>query len=243
MSFAYNASCILRVIRQKENNISSFTFTDALGTELSHHGHLVKLDMIKLMVESQLERYNRLLRQELFFGEEIPSHFIPDIAIEKLVDDVQNRSTGYTFIEDPRNGFSDYKDAYGVWLLSDEGRRKRFMYDNGTTLVWKPQPAIEIIKSFKSLDLELAAGVIFSAGPSSRASEFSRHLFRRMPGATQNLGLVLHNVSLNATTDKTSHQRMVDRFVPHIPTREWALVLLPFCHLPSIYRISGRASL
>jgi hypothetical protein len=226
MSFAYNASCILRVIRQKESNISSFTFTDALGTELSHNGHLVNLGMIKKMVEGQMDTYHQVLRQKFFFGEEIPPDLMPNFEIEKLVDNVQNRSTGYTFLEDPRNGFGVYKEAYGVWFLSDEGRRRRYTYHNGTDLVWKSNLAIEIIKTFKELDLELAPGLIFSAGPSSRAAEFSRHLLRRMPGASQNLGLALHNVSLNATTDKTSHQRMVDCFIPHIPTREWALVLL-----------------
>jgi hypothetical protein len=47
-----------------------------------------------------------------------------------------------------------------------------------------------------------------------------------MAGAVRNIGIVLHNVSLNSTTDKTSHQRMADYFIPHIPTREWAVVFL-----------------
>jgi hypothetical protein len=226
MSFAYNASCILRVIRQKENNISSFTFTDVLGTELSNRGHIINLGMIKKMVEGQLVKYHQVLQKLFFFGEEIPVHLMPEIEIEKLLDDVQNRSTGYTFVEDPRNGFADHKAAYGLWFLSDQDRKKKYTYHNGAKLVWKPKPAIELIKAFKALDLELAPGLVFSAGPSSRATEFSRMLLREMPGATRNLGLALHNVSLNATTDKTSHQRMLDTFVPHIPTREWALVLL-----------------
>jgi hypothetical protein len=226
MSFAYNASCLLRVIRRQEHNISSFTFTDALGTELSHNGHLINLSMIKDMVEGQLNSYHRVLQREFFFGEEIPLNFLPDFEISKLVDNVQNRSTGYTFVEDPRNDFAKYKDVYGVWLLSDERRRQSYTYHNGTDLVWNPNRAIELIKSFKALDLELAPGLILSAGPSSRSTEFSRQLFRQMPGADRNLGLVLHNVSLNATNDKTSHQRLMDRFVPHIPTREWAVVIL-----------------
>ena len=218
MAFAYNASLILCIIRRSENNISSFTFTNALGTELSHCGNLVDFDMIKKMIIGQLDNYHLVLQQRFFFGEEIPSNLMPVFEIDKLVDDVQNRSTGYTFLEDPRNGFSTYKEVYGIWLLSDQGCRRHFTYHNGTEIVWKPKEAIEMIKSFKALDQELAPGIVFSAGPSSCGTEFSWSLFRQMPGADHNLGLALHNVSLNATTDKSSHQQMIDRFVPHVPT-------------------------
>jgi len=174
--------------------------------------------MIKKMIIGQLDNYHLVLQQRFFFGEEIPSNLMPIFEINKLVDDVQNRSTGYTFLEDPCNGFSTYKEVYGIWLLSDQGRRRRFTYHNGTEIVWKPKEAIEMIKSFKALDQESAPGIVFSAGPSSCGTEFSWSLFRQMPGADHNLGLALHNVSLNATTDKSSHQQMIDRFVPHVPT-------------------------
>jgi len=233
MSFAYNASCILRVIRKNEANISSFAFTDVLGTELSHRGHLINLGMIKNMVEEQLKSYKEVLRRRLFFGESIPSEFLPEFEIEKIVDDVQTHATGYTFLEDPRNGFGVYKTKYGEWFLSDPIRCNRYTYHNGQELVWKPREALELIKSYQALDLEMAPGLIFSAGPSTRGTEFGRHLYREMPGAPRNLGIVHHALSLNATTDKSSHQRLIDHFVPHIPTREWAIVLLR--HL-AIYR-------
>ena len=193
---------------------------------LSYHGHRIDLAMIKDMVEGQLETYQTHLRRTFFFGEEIPADLLPDFDITKLVDDTQNRSTGYTFLEDPRNGLAKFKESYGKWLLSDDKRRSRFTYHNGTGIFWKPQWAIEFIAAFEALELDLAPGLIFSAGPSARTTEFGRQLLREMPGARRNLGMVLQNVSLNATTDKTSHQRMLDRFVPHIPTREWAYVLL-----------------
>jgi hypothetical protein len=226
MSFAYNASCLLRVIRKNEANISSFTFTDALGTELSHQGHLLDLSMIKDMIEGQLEGYQKLLQRSFFFGDSIPSEFLPDFEIEKLVDNSQARVVGYTFIEDPRNGLDVYKSKYGEWFLSDKIRCSRYTYCNSTGIIWKPKEAIELVKSFQALDLELAPGLIFSAGPSTRGTEFGRHLLREMLGATRNLGIVHHSVSLNATTDKSSHQRLIDHFIPHLPTREWANILL-----------------
>ena len=226
MSFAYNTSVILRIIRRNEFSVSSFTFTDVLGREVSHHGNTIHLDKIREMIEGQLDKYQKKLKDTFFFGEDIPAILLPEFDIEGLVDNIQSRSIGYTFIEDPRNGLAKYKDNYAKWFLSDKRRREQFTEHNGLDLVWKPAESIELIDAFQSLDLELAAGLVFSAGPSSRGSEFCRHLYRDMPGAIRNLGVVHHRISLNATTDKSSHQRLLDLFVPHIPTRKWAIVLL-----------------
>jgi len=47
MSFAYNVSTLLRVIRQHERSTSAFTYTDHSFMELSHLGHIINLSMIK----------------------------------------------------------------------------------------------------------------------------------------------------------------------------------------------------
>ena len=226
MSFAYNVSTLLRVIRQHERSTSAFTYTDHSFTELSHLGHIINLSMIKRMIEEHHETYQSVLRQKAFFGEDIPEVLQIAIVIEKIVDSVENKSAGYTFIEDPRNGFQAHKEKYGAWLLSDETRRQEYLYYNGSTFVWKPKKAIELLQSFQEIELELAPGLVFSSGPSCRNTEFGRHLYREMPGCSRNLGMVMHNVSLTSTTDKTSHQRLIDLFVPHIPTRKWATSLL-----------------
>lgn len=97
MSFAYNASKLLRLIRQNEFNVMSFVFTDGLGTELSHKGNIVKLSAVKEMVEGQLETYNRTLKSKAFFDHPIPDEMELDIDIEALVYNTQSRSHGYTF--------------------------------------------------------------------------------------------------------------------------------------------------
>ena len=79
MSFAYNASCILHVIRQKENNMSSITFTNALGTELSYHGHLISLDMIK-----RIDAYQKARTRD--FCRVIPSRLVTLYGPSGLVD-------------------------------------------------------------------------------------------------------------------------------------------------------------
>ena len=228
MSFAYNASKLLTVIRGNEFNISSFVYTDSLGTELSHNGNLITLTMLKDMVHGQHKVYQQVLREQAFFNLEIPSHLSPDIDIEKLTENVQCKNTGYSFLDDAQNDLTKYRDSYGLWLISDPSRRERFTFWDGSALVWKPESCIDLLEAFRRCELELAPGLIFSAGPSARGTEFVRMLLRDLPGAPRNLGIVLHHLSLNSTTDKTSHQRLVDHFVPHIPTREWALSLLRY---------------
>lgn len=228
MSFAYNASKLLTVIRGNEFNTSAFVFTDSLGTELSYNGNLINLKMLKEMIEGQHEVYQRVLREQAFFNHEIPSQLSPDIEIEKLTENVQCKSAGYCFIDDAQNDLIKYRDSYGVWLLSDSERRERFTFWDGTSLVWKTQTCIDLLEGFRRCELELAPGLVFSSGPSARGTEFGRMLLRNMPGAPRNLGLVLHHLSINSTTDKTSQQRLVDHFVPHVPTREWALSLLRY---------------
>lgn len=228
MSFAYNASKLLTVIRGNEFNLSSFVYTDSLGTELSHHGNLITLTMIKDMIHGQHEKYQQVLREMAFFNQEIPSQLLPDIDIEKLTENVQCKNTGYSFLDDAQNDLTKYKDDYGLWLLSDPTRRDRFCYFDGSQLVWKPESCICLLENFRRCELELAPGLIFSSGPSARGTEFTRMLLRDLPGAPRNLGIVLHHLSLNSTTDKTSHQRLVDHFVPHVPTREWSLSLLRY---------------
>lgn len=228
MSFAYNASKLLSVIRGNEYNISSFVFTDSLGTELSHHGNLFTLTTLKEMIHGQHRVYENVLRTQAFFDLDIPSHLYPDIDIEKLTENVQCKNIGYSFLDDAQNGLTKYKDSYGLWLLNDPTRRERFTYWDGSNLVWRPQSCLDLLEGFRRCELELAPGLIFSAGPSARGTEFARLILRDLPGAPRNLGIVLHHLSLNSTTDKTSHQRFIDHFVPHIPTREWSLSLLRY---------------
>jgi hypothetical protein len=203
-------------------------FTDSLGTELSHHGNLITLTMVKDMIHGQQKVYQQVLRELAFFNHEIPPHLSPDIDIEKLTENVQCKNTGYSFLDDAQNDLTKYKDSYGLWLLSDPSRQERFTFWDGSSLVWKPESCIGLLENFRRCELELAPGLIFSCGPSARGTEFVRMLLRDMAGAPRNVGIVLHHLSLNSTTDKTSHQRLVDHFVPHIPTREWALSLLRY---------------
>ncbi|KAF9521947.1 hypothetical protein CPB83DRAFT_840860 [Crepidotus variabilis] len=228
MSFAFNVAVLLRVLRQNEFNGSAFTYTDVLGTELSFQGHLLTLSNIKTMIEDHYLSYKSTLCQKAFFGDDIPPELLPEIELEKLVDDCQCHVMGYSFLDDPRNKFDQHKSKYGKWLLSDPSRRSNFLRIEGSQIFWNTRPLLLLLKSFQAVELDLAAGLVLSAGPSARGTEVGRQLLRERPGCFRNLGLVLHHLSLNSTTDKSSHQQLLDKFVPHIPSREWAVALIQY---------------
>lgn len=67
---------------------------------------------------------------------------------------------------------------------------------------------------------------IFTAGPSSRASEVARQLLRNVPGSLRNLLILFHTLCLVDIQDKTSHKQLKDKYVPHCPTRSVAQLLI-----------------
>lgn len=226
MSFAYNATVLLGSIRGNEMNDAAFTFTDASCREVSRGGALISLTNIKKMIEGTLTQYNELVQKVAFFGEETPTSIFPPVDISKLLDNQQNRSPGYSFIDDPRNCFDQYRQSYGKWFLSDRERAERFVHWDGQTLVWKPQPTQQFLKDMEQCRTLLAVGTTLSAGPSARSTEVSRRTLRNVPGVPRSLRILYHNVALVDTEDKTSRKSNKDLFVPHVPTREWSTALI-----------------
>ncbi|KAF8963704.1 hypothetical protein BDZ97DRAFT_1919490 [Flammula alnicola] len=199
LSFIFNVYRLLATIRSSEANSEAFTFTDVNGREISHEGNLIRIDDIKRMIDGELVPFNEYLKREIFFGEDVAANLLPKFEIEDLVDNIQNHSTGYSFIEDERNGFGKYRFSYGRWLLSDPNRAHRFVYRHNGKLVWRAIPAFDLLKKLKHVRALLSAPLAASTGPTTRATEFAH---------------------------KTSHRRLKDRFVPHTPTREWAMALI-----------------
>ncbi|KAF8953005.1 hypothetical protein BDZ97DRAFT_1930113 [Flammula alnicola] len=226
LSFIFNVYRLLATIRSSEANSEAFTFTDVNGREISHEGNLIRIDDIKRMIDGELVPFNEYLKREIFFGEDVAANLLPKFEIEDLVDNIQNHSTGYSFIEDERNGFGKYRFSYGRWLLSDPNRAHRFVYRHNGKLVWRTIPAFDLLKKLEHVRALLSAPLAASTGPTTRATEFARNLFRNSPGATRNVMILYHLLCIVAIQDKTSHRRLKDRFVPHTPTREWAMALI-----------------
>lgn len=217
---------LLAKIRSSETNSEMYTFTDATFRELTNEGNIIRIDDMKRMIDGEFSSYNTCLIDTIFFGEDIPDDLIPSFEIEDLIDNMQNRSTGYSFVDDDRNNFAKHHFSYGRWLLSDSRRAQEYVYSHDGKLYWKPSGAFNLLKRFEHLRSLLIAPLLASTGPTSRGAEFSRQLYRNTPDAPRNVMILYHVLCIVAIQDKTSHRSMKDRFVPHTPTREWATALI-----------------
>ena len=226
MAYYYNVLTLLATIRTDETNEARFTCTDDQGREFSYEGNLIRVDDIRKMIMDICERYAHLERSVCFFGESRPASLTLDINIDKLVDNLQNTQPGYCFVDDPRNPFVSHRSSYGEWLLCDTKRASDFVYVYQDKVIWKPKPCMELLQKLQELRQLLLLLCIFSAGPSSRASEVARQLLRNVPGSYRNLLILFHVVCLVDIQDKTSHKHLRDKYIPHCPTREVATLLV-----------------
>ncbi|KAF8867507.1 hypothetical protein CPB84DRAFT_1757322 [Gymnopilus junonius] len=167
MAAIYNFYQFFSSICSNEVNKEWFTPTDALGHELSFEGCLVQLDDIKRMHNGILKEYNAFIKDKLFFGEDVPSDFYPVFEIEDLVDNVQNHSPGYTFIDDPHNSLDKFCKSYRWWLLSDPDRAKKFVYYHDGQLVLKPLPCLQLLHHLKEAWCMLVPQAAASSGAQS----------------------------------------------------------------------------
>jgi superfamily II DNA helicase RecQ len=228
MAFLFNAIALLSRITPNQVMGSDFTFTDASGREISYRGNLISVDALKTMVDGTLDTYYNTLREVAFFGEDFPDHLFPKINIEDIVDNTSNRTPGYCFLQDSRNKFDQYRGAYGKWLLSDPTRAEKFTYFNGEKLVWKPHACETLLRRLETCRDPLLIGLLISAGPASRGTEVGRQMLRESPGCLRNVYILFHLLCIVATEDKTSHKHMKEKYVPHLPTREWAEALIHY---------------
>ena len=178
------------------------------------------------MIQNLQDRYVKQRDTHIFFGECVPQTLSLEIQIEDIVDNLQNIEAGYAFIDDPCNPFDKYRFSYGEWLLSDPTRAEDFVFVHEGELLWKPKPCLRLLHQMQEIRQLLLLLCIFSAGPSSRATEVARQLLRNIPGSYRNLLVLFHVICLVDIQDKTSHKRLKDKYVPHCPICEVASLLL-----------------
>lgn len=196
MAYYYNAVTLLKTIRSDETNEARFSATDESGMEFSYEGTLIKVSNITKMISVLYERYNQQMEYNCFFRQTLPESLSIQFRIEDIIDNLQNTHPGYSFIDDPRNPFHNYRSAYGQWLLSDPERASHFAYVYENQIIWKPGPCFRLLLQMQELRKMLLLLCIFSAGPSSRASEVARQLLRNVPGSFRNLLVLFHAVCL-----------------------------------------------
>jgi hypothetical protein len=226
MAYYYSTLTLFATIRSDETNEARFTCTDERGREFSYEGSLIKVNDITKMINSLYDRYISAIRSHCFFGEVNPLSLSLQLDIDTIVDNLQNTQAGYSFIDDPRNQFQDYRSSYGEWLLSDPERAAKYAYFADDRIVWKSGPCIDLLKKMQDIRQILLLLCIFSSGPSSRATEVARQLLRNLPGSLRNLLVLFHLVCLVDVQDKTSHKHLRDKYIPHCPTRKIAELLI-----------------
>ena len=226
MAFIYNAHCLLRSVRTDEVTASLYHPGDKDGRAITYNGTHIRLSQIQRMHDEEHARYEAYIKKEIFFGEDIPASLIPTTEIEDIYDSANNVTPGYCFLDDPRNEYKNFRSAYGQWLLSDKERADRFVFMHDGKLVWKPAAAIDLLRRMETARKILAPGVAHSTLFQVRGAEFSRILLRNSTGALRNLRVEMRVLSHTALQDKTSHQHLKDRHIPHPITREYSLSLV-----------------
>jgi len=229
MCFLYHTHATLKTIGSVEQSLPSFTFLNGEKTEVSYHGHPIHLGQVTKMVRGLLARAQQALKEEMFFGEHVPGDLMVEYQISDIVDDMQNFSPGYSFLDDSRNPFLNLKTAYGRWLLSDAKRAERFCVIEGDKICWKAKPCLDWIQNSLNLqDIILLLSVV-AAGTSSRATEVAREALRNVPAGILRSPMILYGtLTLTNVEDKTSLRIKRDKFNPHVPPPSVAKLLIQF---------------
>ncbi|KAJ6497931.1 hypothetical protein DFH09DRAFT_1103329 [Mycena vulgaris] len=227
MAYLYNIAALIKSIRGEEYNEASCQISDEFGRELIFNGEMIKLDDISVLHDGLRAEYDKIILEEIFFGEPLPSWFNDPIDIPSLVDDPRNNTAGYSFLDHPKNNFVPMFGIYGGWLLSCPIRAARFVDIIDGRVAWKAGPCYQLLLSFSKLRHLLCTRNIVDVGPSVRATEIARDLLRNLSGAAvRSLMLLFHLVCIVAVQDKTSHKILKKRFTPGAPTTETAIALI-----------------
>ena len=226
MAYYYNTLVLLASIHSDETNKARFSCTDVSGREFSYEGNILRVDNIAKMINDLYDRYSNQMREMCFFGQPMPENLSLSFDINDLVDNLQNTNPGYSFIDDPRNLFHGYHSLYGEWILSDSKRARHFTYINDEKIIWKPWPCFHLLDQMQDMCQHLLLLCLFTASPSSQATEVACQLLRNIPGLIRNLLILFHIVCLVDIQDKTSHKNLRDKYVPHCPTSSVAFLLI-----------------
>ncbi|KAK6969068.1 C2H2-type domain-containing protein [Favolaschia claudopus] len=226
-TYLFNTATLLKSIRGEEYGEAHSFISDALGRELTFRGHPINLDGFLAVKNALAAEYDKIVKEEIFFNQQIPDWFKREFHISSFVDDVRNNTAGYSFIDHPQNGLTKYFTLYGEWLLSSPHRAAEFADFIGGEIVWKSAPCLALLKSFAKLRRILCTRKIIDVGPSVRATEIARDLLRNVSGASMRSLLILfHNMCIVGVQDKTSHRILKKRFTPGVEASDTAQVHL-----------------
>ncbi|PPQ82196.1 hypothetical protein CVT24_012794, partial [Panaeolus cyanescens] len=219
----------LSYARRSEMAPQRFQHDSSDNSRIKFEGHPISLAKIKDMIEHSTTMFWKDVNKFLFFDCDVGDLFdVSKFRSENMFDDLNNTAVGYSFMMDHRNGLQDSKHQYGSWLLSDEQRQLDFISgftDRGVPL-WRGGKVMELLRTIDRLQTHLAGLVTLSCGPQARTTEICRMAAVNGSTFSRNLAIVCGTLALVSTNDKTSRQFNKSLWIPHVPPRPVANVLI-----------------
>jgi hypothetical protein len=128
MAWLFNHHSSRSIIRANEYTDAGASFMDEHGRELTLDGKLIRLSDFTTLMDNLQTDYEQHVKDEIFFGENLPEQLKLTISLRDIADNPHNRSAGWCFLDHPDNPFHNFQNSYGEWLLSDPERADTFTY-------------------------------------------------------------------------------------------------------------------
>jgi len=224
IGFLFNTLQHLMPFRNAKGNKSHFILADSSMNRMIYKGVTFFQVNLKRMIERQLNRYDNFIKDIIMYGETMVYRIVfPIVDMELLSDDLANTGQGYTFIGDTANNLIHYSTTYYQWLMSDPVWKKHWLTPNNQI---RREIAIEWHKNIEPIEMMLAIGALLSAGLLPRTTKFTRQYFCQEGDSRQSLMILFQCLFFTAVLDKTFHQHRQKKFVPHMPSRSWAICII-----------------
>jgi superfamily II DNA or RNA helicase len=144
-----------------------------------------------------------------------------------IFDEPRNTKPGYSFVDDPRNPWSNTRTLM-QYILQTPSLFGRFGYVSESKIIWYPGAIAEYMKDAYELQNLLIVAVILTYGEPARATEIASNLLRNFPGGSiRNVFVTFGTFFLRGSFNKTSFFSGKDRVMCRAP-------------LPSISRLFMR---
>ncbi|CAK5264080.1 unnamed protein product [Mycena citricolor] len=221
-AFIYDVHRLLKSISDEFND-AEVMFEDSAGSSLVYKSHRIKVSQFADLTDSLRDQYHSILKEKIFFNQEIPETCRPVFDITEFVDNPRDFAPDYCFLDNPKNAeqVEGWDRAYCDWMASQPHIIDQFTYIEGGTVRWKPGPCYELLECFSQLRMILAIRVLISSGPSVRGTEFARQTLRNIRGGTVRSVLLLYKtLSIVCVLEKNSAQYLQKHFIPHAPTKD-----------------------
>ncbi|KAJ7067651.1 hypothetical protein C8F01DRAFT_1248011 [Mycena amicta] len=119
MTALYHNSRRFKAIRGGEYNESSSQINSPDGRELLYNGTPLHLHQVGAMHRGLHHEVERIEKEDLFPGREIPDWYKTPFDIAQIQDDPRNNEAGYCFIDNPQNELEDKGKLYPKFILQD----------------------------------------------------------------------------------------------------------------------------